>query len=357
MDIEKRLQMSYYKTIASINDAHKIYVVQNTQNGHIYIKKELDVYNYDVYQYLLSHHIKGTPYIYDIYIEDDTLTIIEEYISGYTLEELLNQKHSFNDTELKSITIQLCDILNNLHSCSPAIIHRDLKPSNIIMKEDGQIILLDLNAAKHYSNSKNEDTTLLGTKGYAAPEQYGFGTSNARTDIYALGMVINTLLYGEPNPVAFPDSIFTPIIKKCIQLNPKDRYKSVIEIKRQLWTPDASLNQSNKYWMKYLPPGFRHMRPLNIIVSSIVYIFTLWLCCTLQVKNATPKALFIERLFCFIIFYGVYFISADYIGIQKTFPLCRSNNIFIKIVGIILFDLAYMFSLFVLMVILSSIAA
>lgn len=355
MDIERRLQMSYYKTIATINDAHKIYIVQNTQNNHIYVKKELDVYNLDVYKHLASNDIHGIPHIYEMYQNDTTLTIIEEYISGNTLEELLDQKHAFTIDEVKDIVLQLCDILNNLHSCSPSIIHRDLKPSNIIMSENGQITLLDLNAAKHFSNNKYEDTTLLGTKGYAAPEQYGFGTSNIQTDIYALGMVINTLLYGEFTPTVYPNSLFTPIIKKCIQLNPKDRYKSIYDIKKQLGSFDASTDKTAYICNPSLPPGFRHLKPFNIIISSGVYIFTLWLCLTLEVKNTTPLVLNIQRFFCFLIFFGVYFISANYLGIQKKFPLCHSGKLLVRIFGVLLFDLIYVISMFFLMVIISMI--
>lgn len=76
MDIDKRLQLSYYKTIATLNDEHKIYIVQNSNDKHVYVKKILDVYNIDVYEYLHTNHIKGTPFIYEIYQEDSTLTII-----------------------------------------------------------------------------------------------------------------------------------------------------------------------------------------------------------------------------------------------------------------------------------------
>ena len=82
MDIEKRLQMSFYKTIATINEEHKVYIVQNINDKHIYVKKILDIYNCDVYDSLLKKQFPGLPYIYETYQEDNTLTVIEEYISG-----------------------------------------------------------------------------------------------------------------------------------------------------------------------------------------------------------------------------------------------------------------------------------
>ena len=349
MDIDKRLQLSYYKTIATLNDEHKIYIVQNSNDKHVYVKKILDVYNIDVYEYLHTNHIKGTPFIYEIYQEDSTLTIIEEYISGKTLEELLNQKHFFTVPEIKSIIWQLCDILSDLHSCKPAIIHRDLKPSNIILTEDGKVVLLDLNAAKHFSRNKNEDTTLLGTKGYAAPEQYGFGTSNAQTDIYALGMVINTLLNGEftPTPVRYTE--FTNIVSKCLKLQPEERYKSVREIQHQLEPKPIEIPDFSNEERSYLPPGFRHFKPVNMIVAAITYTFTFWICLSLEVKNSTPTTLVIERIFCLIAFIGTYLITGNYLGIQNSFPLCRSINPFIRALGILVFDIVYFFAVVLIM--------
>ena len=104
--------------------------------------------------------------------------------------------------------------------------------------------------------------------------------------------------------------------------------------------------------MMFLPPGFRHLKPLNMIVASMVYIFTFWLCLSLEVKNSTPITLFIQRVFCLIGFLGIELISNNYLSVQKTFSLCRSNNIIIRILGIFLFDFVYLFTVIVIMLIL-----
>lgn len=353
MDIEKRLKMSFYKTIATINEEHKVYIVQNINDKHVYVKKILDVFNREIYEYLLANPIIGLPFIYDIYQEDNSLTVIEEYVSGNTLEELLLGNHQFHTLEVKKIAYQLCKILENLHNCNPPIIHRDIKPSNVILRNDGSIVLLDLNAAKHVNTDKFEDTTLLGTKGYAAPEQYGFGSSNLQTDIYALGMLMNTLLTGTFSSTCVQNNELTPIIEKCIQLNPKDRYKSIAIVKKFL-EPDEqpSHNYPLNSWRKFLPPGFRTMNPFNILLASAGYIFLLWLCLSLNVQDATPTSLAIERFICLIIFLGIVFISSNYLDIHKKLPLCRSKNIFIKLLGIIISDISYMFTMFLFMVIL-----
>lgn len=357
MDIENRLKLSYYKTIAALNEEHNVYIVQNSNDKHIYVKKVLDVYNYEVYRHLHSYHINGTPFIYEIYQDESSLTVIEEYISGKTLEELLAENHVFTVEEIKNIICQLCDILSDLHHCRPAIIHRDIKPSNIILKEDGKIILLDLNAAKHLSHGKTEDTTLLGTKGYAAPEQYGFGTSNTKTDIYALGMVMNTLLNGEFSATPYKNSELTPIITKCLKLQPDERFKSVNEVKRQLGNhaPDNTDSSYEKRW--FMPPGFRQLKPVNMLCASAAYAFTIWVGLHLEVENADPLLVWISRIFFIIAFIGVYFISADYMGIQGTFPLCRSNSLPTRIIGIVLLDILYLFAVVGIMLALLSLLA
>lgn len=89
---------------------------------------------------------------------------------------------------------ELCEILEKLHSANPPIVHRDIKPSNIIITNYDHVILLDFNAAKYFTDPNTSDTILLGTKGYAAPEQYGFGSSTPQTDIYAVGILLKELV-------------------------------------------------------------------------------------------------------------------------------------------------------------------
>ena len=187
MDYSHRLSVSYYKTIATLNESHKIYLVQHQKTNKIYVKKILDVYNKDIYLYLSQNHICGIPQIIDLYEDEykNQLTVIENYVSGYSLEDKMNTS-DLNIDSIYQYMLELCSILEKLHSYQPPIIHRDIKPSNVIITEHNHVILLDFNAAKYFTDSSANDTVLLGTKGYAAPEQYGFGSSTPRTDIYAL---------------------------------------------------------------------------------------------------------------------------------------------------------------------------
>lgn len=143
----------------------------------------------------LSHpHLPG---IVDVIENRDTLLIVMDYIEGRSLQDLLNEYGAQPQEQVLSWAGQLCDTLSYLHSRKPAIIYRDMKPSNVMLKPDGNVMLIDFGAAREYKPTNTNDTVSLGTRGYAAPEQYEKeGQSDARTDIYCLGVMLFQLLTG-----------------------------------------------------------------------------------------------------------------------------------------------------------------
>lgn len=335
MNIETRLKLSYYQEIASINEAHRISLVQHRESKKIFVKKILTRYNLPVYQSLMEHPISGLPHIYLLYEENGELTIIEEYVSGNTIEEILIQNGAIDENLVTKYVSELCDILTTMHNRKPAIIHRDIKPSNVILSPNGHIFLLDLNAARE-NITKEEDTMLLGTKGYAAPEQYGFGSSSIRTDIYALGMLINTMLWGEFKRDVFPSSRLSLVIKNCIQLNPEGRYKQVSQVKKSLIKGHEATELPGKSWQRFIPPGFRTKKPLHMIIASIVYGLIAWLSLTLEVKDTYGAALFFERIMCLTMFCSIIACIFNYLNIQRMIPLCNHQNKCVRLFGTIL---------------------
>ena len=237
---DSKLPISYYKEIGILSSAHGLYIVQNIETGKVYLKKQMSVYNMNVYEQLFKHPIKNIPRIYAMYENSSALTVIEEYISGDTLQEILDIHGPLCETEAVRYIIQLCDILSELHSQKPPIIHRDLKPSNIILTESERIVLIDLNAARQNIVQKSCDTRLLGTFGYAAPEQFGFGSSSPQTDIYSVGMLLKTLLGHDQSEAqkAFSATCMSyrlyKIIERCLQMEPSKRYHSASELKTAL---------------------------------------------------------------------------------------------------------------------------
>ena len=189
----------------------------------------------------LSH--PNLPSIVDIIDHEDSILIVMDYIEGNTLSKAVNELGPQPQEFVIEWAKQLCDVLGYLHSQNPPIIYRDLKPGNIMLKPDGTIVLIDFGTAREYKQDNIEDTTCLGTRGYAAPEQFGgHGQTDARTDIYCLGTTIYHLVTGK-NPSEPPYEIrnirywnealskgLEQIVAKCTQLDPEKRYQSCNEV-------------------------------------------------------------------------------------------------------------------------------
>jgi len=232
--LEDLLKLSYYSEIAILNKSHGISLVQHIESGRTFVKKEMTIYNRQVFEQLMEHPISGIPKIFEICEHDGVLTVIEEYISGVNLSEYLDKKGTLSESEVIQIISQLCNILTRLHSFSPAIIHRDIKPSNIMLTDDKRIILIDLNGAKSEIKGQSRDTELIGTHGYAAPEQYGFGSSNIQTDIFSVGKLMVVMLTGDVDGFQKYHGQLKSIIERCLNIDPKNRYKSAQHLKTEL---------------------------------------------------------------------------------------------------------------------------
>lgn len=196
------------------------------------------------------------PSIIDVIDGDGSFLIVMDFIEGKTLSDILKEYGAQPQESVIDWAKQLCDVLGYLHSRTPAIIYRDMKPSNVMLKPDGNVVLFDFGTAREYKAQNLEDTVCLGTRGYAAPEQYGgHGQTDARTDIYCLGATMYHLLTGhnpsEPPYEMYPIRHWNPelsagleaIILKCTQKNPIDRYQSCAELLYALnhyWETDAS---------------------------------------------------------------------------------------------------------------------
>lgn len=183
------------------------------------------------------------PSIIDVIDCDDTFLIVMDYIEGNPLSKALETSGAQNQDDVIDWAKQLCDVLGYLHSRKPPIIYRDMKPSNVMLKPDGNVMLIDFGTAREFKYSSVADTTCLGTQGYAAPEQFGgHGQTDARTDIYCLGATMYHLVTGH-NPATPPYEMYPirqwnpmlssgleEIILKCTQRNPEDRYQSCAEL-------------------------------------------------------------------------------------------------------------------------------
>ena len=252
-------------------------------------------------------------------------------------------------------TLQLCETLAKLHASLPPIIHRDIKPTNIIITPPDNAILIDLNAAKHES-AKDEDTTLLGTRGYAAPEQYGFGSSGVQTDIYAIGKLMNTMLNGSFSQQTV-NSRLSSVINKCTELTPSNRYGSVMELMDALRNIDTkNSNPFKPLSRKHLiPPGFRSGNYANMLVASTYYIFIIWLTWDIKFKNVNTATNIIQQIGLFLMLLSIPLNIFNYANIHNRFPLCNSDNRLKKVLGIALLNVITIIALMIIMLVLISI--
>jgi len=176
------------------------------------------------------------PLIMDIEEDETYIYLVEEYVEGIALRRL---KLQLSEKEIIHIMVQLCDVLSYLHtSFQVPIIYRDLKPSNIIRMKNGHVKLIDFGIAKRYEINHVEDTHAYGTRGYAAPEQFGQAKTDTRTDIFALGVCMYDMLTGKNlsmppyklKPIREVDSTissqFEHILKKCMESLPSKRYQT-----------------------------------------------------------------------------------------------------------------------------------
>lgn len=184
------------------------------------------------------------PSIVDVIEDEDSFIIVMDYIEGRSLDKIIEENGAQPETFVVEWAKQLCDVLGYLHSRTPPIIYRDMKPANVMLKPDGNIMVIDFGTAKNYEIDLGE-TTGIGTIGYAAPEQYigsGLGRTDARTDIYCLGITMYHLLTNiDPCKNLISDKSIRAvnpalshgldaIIQKCTQYQPSDRYQSCAEL-------------------------------------------------------------------------------------------------------------------------------
>lgn len=188
-------------------------------------------------------HHPALPQIIDIFEDDERVIIVEDYVEGMSLKDYLKKNKRVDEAQGLKWFYELCMVLKYLHSQTPnPIIYRDMKPANIMLKPDNTLKLIDFGIAREYKHDSSADTTYIGTKGYAAPEQFGKAQTDARTDIYSLGITMYHLLSGkspyEPPYQFIPIRRLVPelsrgieyILNKCVQPEPENRYQNVDEL-------------------------------------------------------------------------------------------------------------------------------
>ncbi len=234
--------------------------------------------NKKVYKQIFEYPHRGIPKIVEIKEEKGRLIIYEENSQGQVLSQMRGKQ--FNLDYVQSIIMDLCSIVDHLHNLKPPVIHRDIKPENVIISQEG-IQLIDFDIARNYMVNQSKDTTVLGSIGFAAPEQFGFGQSDERTDIYAMGVLLNWMLTGKMLHEKLCQEPFRTVVVKATAVNPNLRYRKIKEVRRALEKRETeargvelsfSMRKSKKGKESWALPGYRRKKKKIRIMATVIYI-------------------------------------------------------------------------------------
>ena len=330
-------KLSIFETIAELH-ADKIYIVKSSFDNKIYIKKILPVDNYEIYKEIKGLNIPNIPKIYEIINMEDRLIIIEEYINGYSLQEILERSGALPENTVIKYMLDLVDILEKLQYSKLHIIHRDINPSNIMISNDDILKLIDFDISRKYKANKSTDTNILGTYGYAAPEQFGFNQSDIRTDIYSIGATMNVLLTEKlPKNKLYKGSL-SQIISKCLELDPKKRFQTFEALKKALIRKHRKYQTRNNQYIDLNLPGFKSDILIFKIIGSLWYIL-LGLILLGFFDDEIMSENRISNILLALLLLSLTFLYGNYQNIKGRLPLLRSTNFFIKLLGYILYTI------------------
>lgn len=207
----------------------------------------------DAYGHLLraqrtQGRFRHLPRIYDVHAAGDEIVVVMEYVCGHTLRDEVYERDGSLALAAQWFPL-LCDGVMELHECiSPPLIHRDLKPSNIVVGDAG-LTIIDFGIARTYRDGASGDTTHFGTRSYAPPEQFGYGQTDVRSDVYALGMLLYYLVTErDPSPSVAGEGFAGPevppvlrsVLCRACAFDPAARFQTVRELKTAFLTALAA---------------------------------------------------------------------------------------------------------------------
>jgi len=361
-----------YKTVEILKEDifGKTEKVLSDNDGKIYIRKYVNNDAIRDWSELTNLSHPGLAQIYDYYFLADRQVVIQEYIKGVPLSNIIKLSGRMTANKALVMILQLCDIVVYLHSQKPyAIIHRDIKPENIIISENGLVKLIDFGVARRYKSDQVNDTMHFGTPGYAPPEQYGFGQTDERSDIYAIGMTLFHIFTGKPPERGRNISFFNEdvpetlqrIIIRATEFDPQNRYRTAEQMKEELQkvdiyqidqrisgegTPNSVKEQvkrfkgQNRIFPQYcrLHPIIKIiLMPIHICLLAIVMIITLMGISSFIVSgqlNAIIEIAYLLSGFIFWIF-PTYILLFNFFNLDQRVMFFQNNRILKKVVIIV----------------------
>ncbi len=353
MELSKEYILSQYQELGLLNENENVRIVRNSINGRIAVKKYMNIEQTAIYAFLKSHRSDFIPQIYE-YIEDGRqLIVIEEYIEGRNLEDILREQ-KLTIEESVCIVKRICRALYPLHMAGPSIVCRDLKPENIMITLQNHVKIIDFDIARIVSPGKNRDTVVMGTEGFAAPEQFGRRQTDCRSDIYALGTILNYMILRKFPVEEIAGGQLGAVIRRCVFVNPDERFQNVEELERALETlyPSVVRKETDKpagdkqpKWRRILPPGFRSGTPWKMLVAVIGYLLMFNLFLSMEIREEDVlltgwRAWFQKILFLLSQLAEIGFLF-NYMGCRDRVSLLNSKNILLRVAGYVVLDFAF----------------
>ena len=319
--IINELNNNGYRFAGFLNESKGlIKVFDKESDNRIFVAKKVRSISDDIYEKLKMVRAPGIPDVFDIIKMDGFSVVVEEFVNGENIGDMIDEERNYlkHVSSIDSIIYEILNVLEVLASIDPPIIHRDIKPDNIMIDKNKKVFLVDFNIARELDGEKIRDTVAMGTRGFAAPEQYGFSESDIRTDFYGLGATIRYIIDNVDIDRSYlPENERLKLIEdftsKCMMMDKKDRFQTVTEIRRFLGykhndsqsknggetaknrinkyreNNKTAKNKTNKYRKNnetveninqiedinrrysYAPPGFRSKNPGNMIIALFVY--------------------------------------------------------------------------------------
>lgn len=242
------------------NERGHICLVRDRQTNRRYLYRSF-AGSGEVYRRMCNMDCRFLPEIYAVEENAGQVRVLEEYIQGDTLAFLLEGKPLGEDWAAK-IMLQLCQALKALHSVGA--VHRDIKPENILIR-GSDAVLIDFDASRVCNAERDMDTRIMGTTGYAAPEQYGFSQTDARADIYAMGVLFNEMLTKEHPSKCLAAGRFRRVIERCIEVNVDKRFADVTQLEQAIQACEK------------LKKGLRLRSVLPAVALAVVCLAAGWL--------------------------------------------------------------------------------
>lgn len=276
---KSKLLLWQFREIGQINK--NTVVVYNDYLQRQMILKILPRQNLPVLKDIMKIKHPNLMEIYDVMDDGINCNCLCEFVFGNNLDKIVYTKMGVDPKTAEKWMVQLCSGVEELHNRN--IIHRDITPNNVMVDYEGNIKLIDFNISREKKQKATRDTTILGTAGYASPEQFGFTQTSFGTDIYAMGVLLNFMLTGKMPNEKLCSGKYASIVKKATQIKEEDRYSNVYQMELALQgNGNEKLSFADKFLLNL--PGFRSNKTSHKVIAIIGYVlYFILLYCAIDV--------------------------------------------------------------------------